>query len=295
MSDILNQTYYANTLQEWLIALSIIVLSALLGRVVYWVFSKIIRRMTSRSSTRIDDIIVDNIDEPVVFALVATGIWFGLSTLQLPEGLTTLISHGYEVLIAVLAGWMFARLYDGLHAHYLVPWAERSENDLDDQLLPILRKGVKMVIWVMAVVIGLNNAGYDVGAVIAGLGIGGLALAMAAKDTVANIFGGFTIFTDQPFRLNDRVKVAGYDGTVIEVGVRSTRLRTLDGRMVTIPNSKFADSAVENVSAEPNRKITLNLGLTYDTTPEQIEQAIALLRAIGEENPNTEEKLILSR
>lgn len=294
MSEILTQTYYGNTVQEWLIALSVIVFSALLGKVAYWVFSKVIRAFTSRTKSRLDDIIVDNVEEPMVFALVATGIWFGLNMLKLPEGLSTAIGHGYEVLVAVLVGWMLARLFDAVYAEYLMPWAAKSDNDLDDQLLPILRKGVKMVIWVMAIVIGLNNAGYDVGAVIAGLGIGGLALAMAAKDTVSNVFGGFTIFTDQPFRLNDRVKVAGYDGTVVEIGVRSTRLRTLDGRMVTIPNSKFADSAVENVSAEPNRKVVLNLGLTYDTTPEQMQQAMSLLKEIGEGNPNTEEKLVIS-
>ncbi|MES9876929.1 MAG: mechanosensitive ion channel family protein [Candidatus Sedimenticola sp. PURPLELP] len=294
MTELLTHTYYGNTLQEWLIALSIIVLSALLGRVAYWAFSRIARAFTSRTKSRLDDIIVDMIEEPIVFALIATGIWFGLKTLVLPEGLSVAISHGYEVLVAVLAGWMLARLFDAVYEEYLQPWAAKTESDLDDQLMPILRKGVKMVIWVMAIVIGLNNAGYDVGAVIAGLGIGGLALAMAAKDTVSNVFGGFTIFTDKPFRMKDRVKVAGYDGTIEEIGVRSTRLRTLDGRLVTIPNATFADSAVENVSVEPNRKIVLNLGLTYDTSPEKMKQAMDILRKIGEENENTEEKLVIS-
>jgi MscS family membrane protein len=96
-----------------------------------------------------------------------------------------------------------------------------------------------------------------VGALIAGLGIGGLALAMAARDTVSNVFGGFTIFTDRPFTLNDRIKVSGFDGTVDEIGIRSTRLRTLAGTLVTIPNSTFSESAVENVSAEPSRKVVM--------------------------------------
>lgn len=106
-------------------------------------------------------------------------------------------------------------------------------------------------------IVALNNAGYDVGALIAGLGIGGLALAMAARDTVSNVFGGFTIFTDRPFTLNDRIKVSGFDGTVDEIGIRSTRLRTLAGTLVTIPNSTFSESAVENVSAEPSRKVVM--------------------------------------
>jgi len=133
-----------------------------------------------------------------------------------------------------------------------------------------------------------------VGAVLAGLGIGGLALAMAAKDTVSNIFGGFTIFTDRPFSLNDRVKVAGFDGTITEIGIRSTRLRTLAGTEVTIPNSTFSGSAVENVSAEPSRKVVVNLGLTYDTTPEGMEQAMAILRSVAEADEDLEENVLIS-
>jgi len=133
-----------------------------------------------------------------------------------------------------------------------------------------------------------------VGALIAGLGIGGLALAMAAKDTVSNVSGGVTVFTDQPFRINDRIKVAGYDGTVLEIGVRSTKLQTLEGRMVTIPNAKFADAPVENVSREPSRKVVLNLGLTYDTQPEKMQQAMDLLKTICDENGNTEEIVTIS-
>ena len=176
----------------------------------------------------------------------------------------------------------------------MVPWAEKTESDLDDQLLPIIRKGIRSVIWIMAVIIGLNNAGYDVGAMIAGLGIGGLALAMAAKDTIANIFGGFTIFTDKPFKMGDRIQIGGVDGTVVEIGLRSTRIKTLSGRIVTMPNNSFGDSAVENVSSEPCRKIVLNLGLTYNTKPEQIEEAIEILKDIIVKNDSSEENVITS-
>ena len=134
---------------------------------------------------------------------------------------------------------------------------EESDNTLDDQLLPIVRKGTKFSLWAVGIIVALNNAGYDVGALIAGLGIGGLALAMAARDTVSNVFGGFTIFTDRPFTLNDRIKVSGFDGTVDEIGIRSTRLRTLAGTLVTIPNSTFSGSAVENSSAEPSRGVVM--------------------------------------
>ena len=289
MQQILTQSYYGNTLQSWFIALAIIVLSVMLGKVIYWVFAKFIRIFTAKTKTRMDDIVVDMVEEPAVFMVVVVGIWFALKSLTLPETVTLIISSAYQVIVALLIGWLLTRLFDALYKEYMIPLAERTENDLDDQLMPILSKGVKMIIWVMAIIIGLNNAGYDVAALIAGLGIGGLAMAMAAKDTVSNIFGGFTIFADQPFRINDRIKIAGYDGKVIEIGVRSTRLQTLEGRIVTIPNAKFADAPVENVSWEPSRKVKLNLGLTYDTTPEKMQQAMDILQQINAENDHTED------
>jgi MscS family membrane protein len=294
MSELLQQTYFGNTIQTWIISFSIIILSLLLGKVIYWVFSKIVRGLTSRTSSNLDDIIVDMAERPVVVFIVSSGIWFGLMQLTLSEMVETAINGSFQVLVALLVAWLLSRMFDAVCQGYLQPLVEKSENDLDDQLLPILRKAVKTAIWSLAVVIGLSNAGYNVGALLAGLGIGGLAMAMAAKDTVSNIFGGVTVFTDQPFRIGDRIQVAGYDGTVIEIGIRSTRLQTLEGRIVTMPNAKFADAPVENISREPSRKIILNLGLTYDTPPEKMQQAMDLLKQIGDSNSNTEDKLIIS-
>ncbi len=294
MTELFTQTYYGNSVKTWLISLSIIVLSMILAKVIYWVFTKFIRIFTAKTKNKLDTIIVDMIEEPAIFMVVVMGIWFALGMLKLPNALENLISHTYQVIVALLIGWVLSRLFDAIYKEYLLPFAERTENDLDDQLLPILKKGVKLVIWSMAVVIGLNNAGYDVGALIAGLGIGGVALALAAKDTISNVFGGFTIFADQPFKLNERIKIDGYDGTVVEIGVRSTRLRTLEGRIVTIPNATFTDAPVENVSREPSRKIKLDLGLTYDTTPEAMQKALDIVAEINQANPHTEEKIITS-
>ena len=156
-----------------------------------------------------------------------------------------------------------------------------------DQFGPILRKGLRSGIWIFGLIMALNNAGYDVGALIAGVGIGGLALAMAAKDFVSNMFGGITVFVDQPFKVGDRIQISGYDGTIEEIGLRSTRLRTLAGRIVIIPNFKFTDTFLENVTNEPSRKASLTLGLTYDTSPEQVEEAIGILKAIIAERAET--------
>ncbi len=132
----------------------------------------------------------------------------------------------------------------------------------------------------MGIVIGLDNIGFDITAMIAGLGIGGLALALAAQDSVKNIFAGVMIFLDKPFKINDRIKVDGHDGTVEDVGLRSTRIRTLEGRIVTIPNCTFTDNSVINVTSQPALKVKINLGLTYDTNEEQMQKAIDILQDI---------------
>ena len=284
MPEIFQTTFYSNTVLEWLTAMGIVFAVLILGKIVYRIFSTVVRKITAKTKTKLDDIIIDMIEEPIVATLVITGIWFALKGLNMSEAATSNLGHTMKFAIVMMIAWLISRLLDAIIEEYLVPLTAKSESDMDDQLLPILRKGSRIIIWSMAIIIGLNNAGYDVTTLIAGLGIGGLAFAMAAKDTVANIFGGFTIFTDKPFVINDRVKIGNYDGSVVEIGVRSTRLKTLAGRIVTIPNSKFSDSPVENVSIEPSRKIILQLGLTYDTTPENMDKALAILSEIAGAN-----------
>jgi MscS family membrane protein len=183
-----------------------------------------------------------------------------------------------------LGAWLLCRLLDAVLDEYAVPYFENSETDLDDILVPIVRRGVKTIVWIVATIMAMDNAGYDITTVLAGLGVAGMAFALAAKDSLANMFGGFTIFTDKPFGLKDRIKVAGFDGTVNEIGLRSTRLQTLDGRMVTIPNSEISDTPVENVSSEPSRKVVLNLGLTYDMDEANIKRAMEVLHEIADEH-----------
>ena len=119
-------------------------------------------------------------------------------------------------------------------------------------------------------------------------------LALAAQDTVKSIFGGLMVFIDKPFKISDRIKVNGWDGTVEEIGVRSTRIRTLEGRLVTMPNGQFSDNAVENVTLEPSRKVVVNLGLTYETSPDNMEKAIQMLKDIASAHNGIEEDVLVS-
>jgi len=292
--DFFSEKFYYNNIGDWLIAAAIVLATVIVAKLAYWVLRNIIQKLTAKTKTTLDDILLESLQQPIVFGMVVFGIWFALDNLYFPEWIDDIINKSYFFLIIINITWVIARVIAAMIEEYLVPIVEKSESDLDDQLLPVVRKTLKILIWSIGVIIALNNVGFEVGAVLAGMGIGGLALAMAAKDTVSNLFGGIMIFTDKPFIIRDRVKIEGFDGIVEEIGIRSTRLRTLAGRIITIPNAKFTDGIVENISSEPTRKVALNLGLTYDTQPDKMELAMKLLKEINDANPHVRENPIIS-
>lgn len=279
-------------LMDWGITAALIISSIIGAKIIYWLLSRIARKFTEKTKSKLDDILLDMLEEPIAYLIGMTGIWKSIYYLDISPSSASTIDKAFYLVVVGFVAWGLTRTIEALIEVYLIPIVEKSESDLDDQLLPILRKTVKTAIWIISIIIGLDNAGYDVGAVIAGLGIGGLAFALAAQDSVKNLFGGLTIFVDKPFQVKDRIKINGFDGAVEEIGIRSTRIRTLEGRKVTIPNSKFSESAIENITSEPNRKVVLNLGLTYDTSQERIQEAIKILDSIVSSHDSTDEKVI---
>lgn len=290
----LENTYYHNTILEWGKGLLIILGSIIIAKLVYWIIKRFIKTATAKTASTLDDLLVDMLEEPIVVFIVLMGVNFAFNQLFFPEWFDIWLKRVVYVAITLNFTWLIARLVDAIIRQYVVPLSQKTESDFDDQIIPIARKGIRSIIWILGIIMALNNAGYDVGALLAGLGLGGLALAMAAKETVSNIFGGITIFTDKPFKIGERIKIDAYDGTVEEVGVRSTRIRTLEGRLVVVPNHYFTNNIVENVSSEPNRKVTLKLGLTYDTHPDKINLALEILQEIYKNDEALEDKTWLT-
>lgn len=290
--DILTKTYYGNSISQWMISFLLIIVSVVFAKAIYWGIGNFVKKATKRSKSELDDILVDMLEEPLVFAIIIVGIWNSLALLNMSETAVKFLDQAYYILIIFNVAWLLSRLMNTIIEKYITPLVERSESQLDDQLLPVIQKGIKVSIWIIAILVALNNAGYNISAVLASLGIGGLAFALAAKDTIANLFGSFTIFVDKPFTVGDRVSLMGHDGFIREVGLRSTRIQTLNGRIVTIPNSQVADECIENISSEPSRKITMDLGLTYDMDEKKMELAMELLRDIAASHGQVEENVV---
>lgn len=289
MNEILEYTFWGNPVEEWLYALAFGVGSIIVAKGMYLIFGRIFKNLASKTKTKLDDILVDMLEEPIVFAIVIIGLWWGYDHLTFSQDTQIWIQRIFRVMIAINITWLIARLVDAVISEYLIPYTEKSEGTMD-QVMPIIRKTIRAIIWTLGIVLALNNAGYDVGALLAGVGIGGLAMAMAAKDFVANIFGGVTVFVDKPFKIGDRIQIDGFDGFVREIGIRSTRIQTIPGRVITVPNHKFTDSYVENVSSEPARRVKVTVGLTYDTTADRIREAQEILKEIALKHVGTEDE-----
>ena len=183
-----------------------------------------------------------------------------------------------KMMMTLGVGWFIYRIIS-LIEHVLLHWTAKTTSQLDDQLVPLIRKTLRVIVVLMVgLFIAQNIFEWNIGALLAGLGLGGLAFALAAKDMVANLFGSITIFADRPFQIGDRVNVDGQDGIVEEVGFRSTKLRTLIGHLVTVPNSVVANTTVENITARPYLKRSLDIGVTYDTSPKKLKLAVEILR-----------------
>jgi MscS family membrane protein len=159
-------------------------------------------------------------------------------------------------------------------------------------MLPVLGRSLKVFVILIGALTTAQFLGLPITSVIAGLGIGGVAVALAAQNTLANVFGSITILMDRPFHVGDRVQIEKYDGTVETIGLRSTRIRTLEGHLVTMPNKMVADAAINNVSLRPNIRQLMTISLTYDTTPEKMREALAILRDIFTKHPLTHDAWI---
>ena len=288
----LNQLIYGNTLYNWMISLIIILGALILNKIIVLLNKYVIQKLTSKTKNRLDDILFQMLESPVLLGITLFAIWIAAKRLDLGFQVENIIAKSYKILTVINITWFVARLVNSLIEEYWVP--EKGEHSkhkiLDTHLISIIRRTILTIIWSIGGVMALNNIGVDVRALLGTLGIGGLAFALAAQDTIKNIFGGITIFTDRPFRMGDRVKVDKYDGFIEDIGIRSTRLRTLEKRLVTIPNYKMVDAPVENISEEPMRRVSIKLSLTYNTTPEKINEAMTILRDMPNRVADVSEK-----
>jgi MscS family membrane protein len=233
------------------------------------------------------DYVIRALGKPLRLFIWVYGVYFALTPLfvhfRLPDGsnlVYDIARKAADLGAAVAIVWFVFRLVDMVDLS-LRRWAASTDSTIDDMLAPLLGKTLRVFIIVIGAILIIQNlTGMKIGPLLASLGVGGIAVALAAKDSIANFFGTLTILFDKPFQVGQRVVIDSTDGTVEDVGFRSTRIRTLTGHLVTIPNEKLVNTPIENIGERPNIRWLTNITIAYDTPPEKIEKAVAILREI---------------
>lgn len=268
---------FGSTLLQYLIFLAYLAGGILLGRLLYFILKKYVRRITRNTKSNLDDIIVDLIEEPLVALVVIVGFYFGYHQLTLLSKAYKLFTHTADSFFTLAIAWFVIRVVDRILASYKRSRSQEEKNELYDHVLPLSRKIIRFILIIITVIIIVNNFGYNVTSLVASLGIGGLAVALAAQEVLKNIFGGVTIITDRPFKLGDYVEINNFQGIVEEIGLRSIRLKTYEGYYVTIPNHLITETAVKNYNRYKVTRLIFTIGLTYGMSDRQIVTAKRLI------------------
>ena len=272
----LENELWGNTIENWGISILIILGAIIIVKLLSLLGKKVIKPFVTGTDNHLDDVIFYSLDAPVKFAIILLGIWIAIHRLVYPDSFVKVVDNAYSILIVLDITWFFGRLFSSLLQVY---WGKQS-NGQANKMMPIIKRTILVIVWLIGIVMALSNVGVNISALLGTLGIGGIAFALAAQDTVKNVFGAFTILTDKPFSIGDTIRVDSYEGTVVDVGVRSTKIMNYDKRIITFPNYKITDTSIVNISSEPMRRVVLNLGLTYDTTSEKMKEALELLKSI---------------
>ncbi len=289
IQTILEMTFFNNTLLQYVIFFSIISGAIVIGKIAYYLIKNFIKVLTKKTETVADDMLIEVCEYPVIFLIFIIGFYIAYKTLTLREEIEHTFFNIVLVMIIFNLTWFFTRLIDGIIKYYLIPFSQKTQTDLDDALIPILRRLSKIILVFIAAIIVLDKFGYNVASLVAGLGIGGLAVALAAQETLSNVFGGITILTDKPFSLGDRIKVSGNEGFVKEIGMRSTKITTLDGSELVVPNSTISKDIIENVTREKTRRVKLTLGIIYETDLKKLKKAMDLVKKIVQEQEGVQD------
>ena len=268
------------------LALFLWILCGLIIRtVVKYLIHKYGERIAKRTKTKWDDLVVYAAEKPVALMAAAGFLALTYKNLLLPVEANVYLSVIIDVALSASMIWLAYNMINVL-SDYLAGLTAKTDSKLDDQLVPLVRKSLKVSIVVLGIIFILQNNGINVGSLLAGLGLGGLAFALAARDTLANFFGSITIFVDKPFQIGDWILMDGVEGIVEEVGFRSTRIRTFYNSVITVPNSRMADSPIDNYGMRQYRRVKAVLNVTYSTSPEQIEAFVEGIKGIIKAHPN---------
>ena len=283
----LQSSLLGNPLWQYLATLLYVVLAFYVAKLLDGLVHGQLRKLAARTETRLDDAILELLRGPVKIVAFVILLHLGLRIFPWPDWAETFISNALKIVVACSITYVALKLVDLAMGIWQKRVEEADEAVLDVQLLPVVGKSLKVFLIIVAALVTSQNLGMNVTGLLASLSIGGLAVGLAAQDTLSNLFGAVALFADKPFRVGERIQLDTIDGTVEAIGLRSTRIRNLDGHLVTVPNRTMANANVINISRRPNIKTVMNIGVTYDTSSGDVERAMRIIDSIYRPHPKT--------
>ncbi|MBP1683794.1 MAG: MscS Mechanosensitive ion channel [Ignavibacteriaceae bacterium] len=287
MQEFLNQTFWGNTVQSYLIAAGIFIGASL----IIFIFRKVVisrlRRWAESTETKLDDLLIRGLQKSIIPVLNILVFYFAVKTLSLHPKVERAVDIISVILITYFIIKMItAALRFGLDSYIKSKSTEEEEAQRRIKQMRGITAIVSFFIWVLGFIFLLDNLGFEITTVIAGLGIGGIAIALAAQAVLGDLFSYFVIFFDRPFEIGDFIVIGEFRGNIEHIGIKTTRVRSLSGEQLVFGNSDLTSSRIQNFKRMDRRRVVFKLGVTYQTPADKIEQAIKIVEQIIIDHPD---------
>lgn len=291
MQEFLDYTIYNIKVVDIIIAIGILFISYFLKVQLSKIIIKNLKFITSKTKTSLDDKLLNIIEPPLQLAVLIVGFYLAEKWINI-DGFKNIAGSIEKTLITFTIFWILYRCVNEF-AYIFTKFSSKFGKELSDDVANFVIKFLKVIILVIGGMTILEGWGINVGAFVASLGLIGMAFALAAKDTAANLFGSLVIFTDKPFKKGDWILTPHVEGTIESIGIRSTRVRTFAQALVSVPNAVIANSAITNWSKMGKRRIKMRLGLTYSTNANQLEKVLVDIREMLKNHPDVHPDVIM--
>ena len=257
---------------KYIVALIIVVLFAFLAKLLLFVFNNYLKKMAKKTKTKVDDLVFDNVRSPLFYLILAYGLKLAISFLEI-NGIITKIVNSIMALVFV---YIILRAIDVIIKTWGMTFAKKTKTKIDEVLLPLLHKASKVVFVIIALMWVLDIWGVDIAPYLAGVGISGIVLGLALQDSLKNVFGGVTLLLDKTFQVGDKIMLEGGTvGEILDIGLRSTKMRTYDNELIYIPNGYLANSKVQNYTRpDPQVRTNVLFGVEYGTDIQKVKKVV---------------------
>lgn len=276
----LQQTFYQNTVLDYLIALSVFLLGVFIVKIFRRAIIGRLKTRAEKSTLALDDFLVGNLEKASIPVLYFGAFYLGTRTLILGETLGRAVNVMGAVFLTFFGLRFLVAVIDYALKDYLL---KREENVTEEPALKSIRPIIKVLVWGFGIIFLLDNLGFEVSMIIAGLGIGGIAVALAAQAVLGDLFSYFAIMLDRPFRIGDFIIVGEYLGTVEHIGIKTTRIRSLSGEQLVFANNDLTNSRVCNYKRMERRRVVFQFGVTYQTSLKQLKGIPGVVKRIVED------------